>query len=89
MSSTIVKLLTWVKHEIYKRFHSYYIEVSDSVKSFSNKDSRDNRDSLLLLLLQLSIYLTYLVWLYVHLIYSTEDTDLYLTLASFSEILVL
>ena len=33
MSSTIVKLLTWVKHEIYKRFHSYYIEVSDSVKT--------------------------------------------------------
>ena len=33
MSSIIVKLLTWVKHEIYKRFHSYYIEVSDSVKT--------------------------------------------------------
>ena len=25
MSSTIVKLLTWVEHEIYKRFHSFYI----------------------------------------------------------------
>ena len=34
MSSTIVKLLTWVEHEIYKRFHAYYIEVSDSVKTF-------------------------------------------------------
>ena len=33
MLSIIIKLLTWVKHEIYKRFHSYYIEVSDSVKS--------------------------------------------------------
>ena len=33
MLSTIVKLLTWVEHEIYKRFHSYYIEVSDSVKT--------------------------------------------------------
>ena len=33
MLSTIVKLLTWVKHEIYKRFHSYYIEVLDSVKT--------------------------------------------------------
>ena len=33
MSSTIVKLLTWVEHEIYKRFYSYYIEVSDSVKT--------------------------------------------------------
>ena len=32
MLSTIVKLLTWVEHEIYKRFHLYYIEVSDSVK---------------------------------------------------------
>ena len=51
MLSTIVKLLTWVKHEIYKRFHSYYIEVSDSVKSFSSKDSKDDKDSLLLLLL--------------------------------------
>ena len=34
MSSTIVKLLTWVEHEIYKRFHAYYIEVLDSVKIF-------------------------------------------------------
>ena len=25
MSSTIVKLLTWVKHEIHKRFHLFYI----------------------------------------------------------------
>ena len=25
MLSTIVKLLTWVKHEIYKKFHSFYI----------------------------------------------------------------
>ena len=33
MLSTIVKLLTWVKHEIYKRFYSYYIEVLDSVKT--------------------------------------------------------
>ena len=33
MSSTIVKLLIWVKYEIYKRFYSYYIEVSDSVKT--------------------------------------------------------
>ena len=33
MSSIIVKLLTWVEHEIYKRFHSYYIEVLDSVKT--------------------------------------------------------
>ena len=33
MSSTIVKLLIWVEHEIYKRFHAYYIEVSDSVKT--------------------------------------------------------
>ena len=32
MLSIIIKLLTWVKHKIYKRFHSYYIEVSDSVK---------------------------------------------------------
>ena len=31
--SIIVKLLTWVKHEIYKRFYSYYIEVSDSTKT--------------------------------------------------------
>ena len=31
--STIVKLLIWVEHEIYKRFYSYYIEVSDSVKT--------------------------------------------------------
>ena len=27
-------MLTWVKHEIYKRFYSYYIKVSDSVKIF-------------------------------------------------------
>ena len=33
MLSTIIKLLTWVEHEIYKRFYSYYIEVSDSIKS--------------------------------------------------------
>ena len=33
MLSIIVKLLTWVEHEIYKRFHSYYIEVLDSVKT--------------------------------------------------------
>ena len=33
MSSTIVKLLTWVKHEIYKKFHSYYIEVSNFIKT--------------------------------------------------------
>ena len=33
MLSIIVKLLTWVKHEIYKRFHSYYIEVSDFIKT--------------------------------------------------------
>ena len=33
MLSTIVKLLTWVKYEIYKRFHSYYIEVSDFIKT--------------------------------------------------------
>ena len=33
MLSTIIKLLTWVKYKIYKRFHSYYIEVSDSVKT--------------------------------------------------------
>ena len=32
--NTIIKLLTWVEHEIYKRFHSYYIEVSDFVKTF-------------------------------------------------------
>ena len=25
MLSIIIKLLTWVKHEIYKRFHSFYI----------------------------------------------------------------
>ena len=51
MLNIIIKLLTWVKHEIYKRFYSYYIKVSDSVKSFSNENSRDNKDSLLLLLL--------------------------------------
>ena len=33
MLSIIVKLLIWVKHEIYKKFYSYYIEVSDSVKT--------------------------------------------------------
>ena len=33
MLSTIVKLLTWVKYEIYKRVHSYYIEVLDFVKT--------------------------------------------------------
>ena len=33
MSSTIVKLLTWVEHEIYKRFYSYYIKVLDSIKT--------------------------------------------------------
>ena len=33
MSSIIVKLLTWVEHEIYKRFYSYYIEVSDFIKT--------------------------------------------------------
>ena len=81
MSSIIVKLLTWVEHKIYKRFHSYYIEVLDSVKSFSSRDSKDNRGSLLLLLLQLSTHLTYLVWSYVHLIYNTEDTSLCLTLS--------
>ena len=32
MLSTIIKLLTWVEHEIYKRFYSYYIEVSDFIK---------------------------------------------------------
>ena len=51
MLSTIVKLLTWVKYKIYKRFHLYCIEVSDSVKSFSDKDNRDDRNSLLSLLL--------------------------------------
>ena len=34
MLSTIIKLLTWVEHEIYKRFYPYYIEVSDSVKTW-------------------------------------------------------
>ena len=33
MLSIIIKLLTWVKHEIYKRFHSYYIEVLDFIKT--------------------------------------------------------
>ena len=33
MLSIIVKLLTWVKHEIYKRFYSYYIKVSDFIKT--------------------------------------------------------
>ena len=33
MLSIIIKLLIWVKYKIYKRFYSYYIEVSDSVKT--------------------------------------------------------
>ena len=33
MLNTIVKLLAWVEYKIYKRFYSYYIEVSNSVKS--------------------------------------------------------
>ena len=32
MLNTILKLLTWVKHEIYKRFYYYYIKVLNSVK---------------------------------------------------------
>ena len=45
MSSTIVKLLTWVEHEIYKRFYSFYIVCQlnmfliffyDYLKYFSN-----------------------------------------------------
>ena len=33
MLSTIIKLLTWVKYKIYREFHSYYIKVSDFVKT--------------------------------------------------------
>ena len=44
--STIVKLLTWVKYEIYKRFHSFYILKKKLLRLFISRVSRVSRASI-------------------------------------------
>ena len=79
MLSTIVKLLTWVKYKIYKRFYSYYIEVSDSVKSLVVKTVEIIEILYFFYCFDYLYILFNLAWLYVHLIHSTKDINLCLT----------
>ena len=46
MSSTIVKLLTWVKHEIHKGFHSFYISKKRLSRLLSSRVSRVSKASI-------------------------------------------
>ena len=88
MLSTIVKLLTWVEHEIHKKFHSFYILKKKLSRLLMSRASRASRAS------TSSTFST----VYTSCLYSRTrvmpvlcgaHTDLCLTLAFFSKASVL